>query len=257
MGPSFQIVLRSGPTPGKTYPLEKSELFIGRDLSNDIVINDPEISRRHARLYIQDGSFVLEDLGSTNGSSVNGQRLVSPYTLHPDEVITLGERITLGYEAVGMEESATLSSSSLKQSVTAQPEALQTPAPIQTPAYSPPPSSYEPPPSSQSRPVSQPEPAQPYPPVNPPAYQTPPQAVPQQQYPAQQPRYQAVQQTPSFEPDQNPFSGQVPYPSEIESMQVQTKAPIWPFIVIGILLLIILVLVIDDFSLWCPLFGMC
>ena len=50
MGPSFQIVIRSGPTPGKTYPLVKSEIFIGRDLSNDIVINDPEISRRHARL---------------------------------------------------------------------------------------------------------------------------------------------------------------------------------------------------------------
>ena len=43
MGPSFQIVLRSGPTPGKTFPLVKSEIFIGRDLSNDVVINDPSV----------------------------------------------------------------------------------------------------------------------------------------------------------------------------------------------------------------------
>ena len=255
MGPSFQIVLSSGPTPGKTYPLVKSELFIGRDLSNDIVINDPEISRRHARLYIQNGAFVLEDLGSTNGSSVNGQRLVSPYTLHPGEVITLGERITLVFEFVELEESTTVSTNSLKQSVTAQPKPIQTPAPKPTPAYSPPPSSYEPPPASQ--PVSPSEPAQQYPPANPPAYQSPPPAVQQPQYPAQQPRYQPVQQAPSFEPAHTPFAGQVPYPSEFDSPQPSVKAPIWPFIIIGILLLIILVLVIDDFSLWCPLFGMC
>lgn len=254
MGPSFQIVLRSGPTPGKTYPLVKSEIFIGRDLSNDVVINDPEISRRHSRLYIQNGAFVLEDLGSTNGSSVNGQRLVSPYTLHPGEVITLGERITLVFEAVDLEESTTVSTSSLKQAVPAQSEPIIPPAPMQTPAYRPP--SYSPPPASQPRPVIQPEPAQQYPPANPPAYQSPPPVI-QQQYPAQQPRYQPVQQTPAYEPAPTPFAGQVPYPVEVEPPQVRVKAPIWPFIVIGILLLIILVLVIDDFSLWCPLFGMC
>jgi pSer/pThr/pTyr-binding forkhead associated (FHA) protein len=56
MGSSFRIVLRSGPTPGKVFPLGKSELFIGRDLSNDVVINDPEISRRHTRLFSQSGT---------------------------------------------------------------------------------------------------------------------------------------------------------------------------------------------------------
>jgi pSer/pThr/pTyr-binding forkhead associated (FHA) protein len=256
MGPSFQIVLRSGPTPGKTYPLVKSEIFIGRDLSNDIVINDPEISRRHARLYIQNGAFVLEDLGSTNGSSVNGQRLVSPYTLHPDEVITLGERITLVFEAVELEESTTVSTSSLKQPITVQPDAVKMPPPVSAPAYPPPTPSYEPPPAPRPRPVSQPEPVQHYPPVSPPTYQVPPPAA-QQQYPQQQPRYQPMPQAPAYEPEQTPFAGQVPYPVEIETPQPRVKAPIWPFIVIGILLLIILVLVIDDFSLWCPLFGMC
>ncbi len=256
MGPSFQIVLRSGPTPGKTYPLVKSELFIGRDLSNDIVINDPEISRRHARLYIQNGAFVLEDLGSTNGSSVNGQRLVSPYTLHPGEVITLGERITLVFEAVELEESTTLSTSSLKQSAAVQPQVIQTPPPIQVPTYNPPPTTYDAPPAPQPRPVAQPEPVQHFPPVATPTYQTPP-PVAQQQFNPQQPRYQAMPPAPTYQPDQTPFAGQVPYPADIETPQPQMKAPIWPFIIIGILLLIILVLVIDDFSLWCPLFGMC
>jgi pSer/pThr/pTyr-binding forkhead associated (FHA) protein len=252
MGPSFQIVLRSGPTPGKTFPLVKSELFIGRDLSNDIVINDPEISRRHARIYIQNGGFVLEDLGSTNGSPVSGQRLVSPYTLHPGEVITLGERITLSFETAELEESTTVSTGSLKDPATVRPEASPSPVPVQTPAYPPPSSSYEQRPSYPSR-TEQP---QQYPPVSPPAYQSP-APVSQPQYPVQQQRYQPMQQAPSFEPAQPPFSGQVPYQAEYESQQPQVKAPIWPYIVIGILLLIILVLVIDDFSLWCPLFGMC
>lgn len=251
MGPSFQIVIRSGPTPGKTYPLVKSEIFIGRDLSNDIVINDPEISRRHARLYIQNGAFVLEDLGSTNGSSVNGQRLVSPYSLHPGEVITLGERITLEFDAVELGESSTVSTSSLKQPGSVTPDVINVPPPVQTPVYPMPSSAYEPLPASQARPISQPEPAQHYPPANQPAYQSPPPAA------QQQPRYQSMQQTPAYEPVQPPFSGQVPYPIEAEAPQPRVKAPIWPYIVIGILLLIILVLVIDDFSLWCPLFGMC
>ena len=50
---SFQLVQRSGPAPGKTYSLSKNEIYLGRDITNDIVINDPEISRKHARLMLQ------------------------------------------------------------------------------------------------------------------------------------------------------------------------------------------------------------
>src|SRR5512146_1217317 len=111
MGPSFRIVMRSGPTPGKAFPLEKVELFIGRDLSNDVVINDPEISRRHSRLFFSNGAYLLEDLGSTNGTSVNGQRLVSPTALRHGDIITLGERITLLYESMAQAGDSTVSAS--------------------------------------------------------------------------------------------------------------------------------------------------
>ncbi len=104
----FQLVMRSGPTVGKIYPLEKSELTIGRDTSNDIVINDAEVSRKHARLILQGGGFVLEDLGSTNGTFVDGQRLMGPHALRPGEVIMLGENIRLNYEAVGFDANATV-----------------------------------------------------------------------------------------------------------------------------------------------------
>ena len=46
MPSSYRLVMRSGPSAGKVHPLEKNELFIGRDLNNDVVINDPEKSDR-------------------------------------------------------------------------------------------------------------------------------------------------------------------------------------------------------------------
>ena len=99
MAANFRLVLHAGADPYKAFNLEKNEMFIGRDMSNDIVINDSEISRRHARLFLQGTNYVLEDLGSTNGTFVNGQRLVAPFVLHPGETIMLGERISLTYEA--------------------------------------------------------------------------------------------------------------------------------------------------------------
>jgi pSer/pThr/pTyr-binding forkhead associated (FHA) protein len=100
MAPTYRLVMRSGPTVGKTFLLEKVETTLGRDLSNDIVINDSEASRRHARIFLQGGNYIIEDLGSTNGTSVNGQRLMGPYVLRPGELIMFGESISLLFEAL-------------------------------------------------------------------------------------------------------------------------------------------------------------
>ena len=105
---SFQLVMRSGPIPGKIYPLDKGELTIGRDVSNEIVINDAEVSRKHARIVLQGGGFVLEDLGSTNGTFVDGQRLMGPHGLRPGELIMLGENISLSFEAAQLDPNATV-----------------------------------------------------------------------------------------------------------------------------------------------------
>jgi hypothetical protein len=95
---TYRLILQSGPTKGTAYPLEKMEVFIGRDLGNDIVINDPEVSRRHARVYLQGVNFVIEDQGSTNGTSVAGQRLMGPYTLKNGDMVTFGEHVNLLFE---------------------------------------------------------------------------------------------------------------------------------------------------------------
>ena len=104
MNPSFRLVMQTGPTPGREIPLQKSELIIGRDLNNDIVINDAEVSRRHARLFLQGTSYMLEDLGSTNGSFINGQRLAGPTSIRPGEIVTLGEIINLVFEALSFSQ---------------------------------------------------------------------------------------------------------------------------------------------------------
>ncbi len=104
----YRLVVRSGPTQGKSFDLTKNEVTIGRDTANDIVINDPEISRKHARLVLQGNGYVLEDLGSTNGTYVDGQRLMGPYVLRPGDTILLGENINLGYEVSQFDPDATL-----------------------------------------------------------------------------------------------------------------------------------------------------
>jgi predicted component of type VI protein secretion system len=110
MAGKFQLIMRSGPTPGATYTLEGDLITVGRDSANTIQINDAEMSRRHARLQFQGGKYVIEDLGSTNGTHVNGQRLSGPSVLRTGDVVSFGEQIVLGFEASDFDPAATLAS---------------------------------------------------------------------------------------------------------------------------------------------------
>jgi predicted component of type VI protein secretion system len=138
---NFRLVMRSGPSVGQVYPLDKNEVFVGRDLNNDIVINDPEISRRHARLFLQGNDYILEDLGSTNGSFVNGQRLMGPNSLRPGDVVTFGERLSLVFESSDYDQDATMVAPAARSPYPAQEPVQQTyNAPRgEPPAYGPPP----------------------------------------------------------------------------------------------------------------------
>jgi len=135
MSPSYRLVLKSGVDAGKIFPLERSQITIGREHNTDITISDPEISRRHAHIFQQGENYIIEDLGSTNGTSVNGQRLVGPYILRPTELITLGENTHLIFEAVMMDPDATVAA--IKPGVqapypsTRKPQAESNPPPYQ------------------------------------------------------------------------------------------------------------------------------
>jgi hypothetical protein len=72
----------------KVFPLTKSVINIGRRLDNQLVIDDPRISRNHAQLRAIKGRYVIFDLNSTGGTFVNGQR-TSQSVMYPGDVISL------------------------------------------------------------------------------------------------------------------------------------------------------------------------
>ena len=125
----FQLIMRSGPTPGASFILEGDQLTVGRDATNEIVINDSEISRRHARLTFQGGKYVLEDLGSTNGTFVNGQRLAGPRVLKAGEVVQFGEQIMLVFEVTSMDAGATMVSPRASSAIPSVPRPSTPPPP--------------------------------------------------------------------------------------------------------------------------------
>jgi hypothetical protein len=83
---------------GKRNVLGGSRVVLGRSRDCDIVIDDPNISRRHAELRREGDGWLVADLGSTNGVKVNGRR-VNEQRLNPGDEITLGlERLTFELE---------------------------------------------------------------------------------------------------------------------------------------------------------------
>ncbi len=105
---SSRLIVRTGPNPGMVFDLTKEVTMLGRDVTNDIVIGDSEISRQHSRITRTPGGMVLEDLGSTNGTFVNGDRLVSPRVLMSGDLMGMGENVTLTYESTSPESTATV-----------------------------------------------------------------------------------------------------------------------------------------------------
>jgi two-component system, cell cycle response regulator len=86
------LIQISGPSLGTRYVIEKAELTIGRDASNDIVLDNENVSRAHARVLNQGTRILLEDLGSTNGSAVNDQD-VATIELRNGDIVKIGSVI--------------------------------------------------------------------------------------------------------------------------------------------------------------------
>jgi predicted component of type VI protein secretion system len=124
------LVMSQGPQPGQTFMLDRDWLTVGRDPSNDIVINDPQVSRQHLRITRQGQMVVIEDLGSTNGSFANGVRLTGPHVMSNGDVIGLGDGVTLTYYEVGI-------AADIAETVVGHPGSAVPPPPGSTPALAP------------------------------------------------------------------------------------------------------------------------
>jgi ABC transport system ATP-binding/permease protein len=88
------LVVSSGPDVGQEYPLWGETITIGRvsrDATWEIRLTDRSVSRPHARLERQDDHLLLRDMGSANGTSLNGAPLVEPAVLKNGDEITIGD----------------------------------------------------------------------------------------------------------------------------------------------------------------------
>lgn len=76
---------------GQVFALGFEPVTIGRHEESYIVLADPQASRHHAEVAMQGGRWVIRDLGSANGTFVNGQRITGPHVLNPNDLIQVGQ----------------------------------------------------------------------------------------------------------------------------------------------------------------------
>jgi hypothetical protein len=88
---TMRLVVTEGALRGTTLPLSTSAVLIGRAPSCTLVLDDDYSSSRHARIFPQNGAWYVEDLGSTNGTYLEGQRLEVPVPVQPGEEIRIGQ----------------------------------------------------------------------------------------------------------------------------------------------------------------------
>jgi len=88
----WELEFITGSAAGKTIRIPGPEVTLGRSTECDVVIEDPYVSRQHATLLVRDGDLFLTDLGSTAGSVVNGNSVVSS-TIESGSEVVLGETL--------------------------------------------------------------------------------------------------------------------------------------------------------------------
>jgi hypothetical protein len=91
------LVVVDGPMVGERYPLLNILSTLGRASTNTVVLESAQISRLHAQIRLQPIGTTIEDMGSVNGTFVNGHRLTAPSILSPGDLIRFAEFATLQY----------------------------------------------------------------------------------------------------------------------------------------------------------------
>lgn len=95
--PYLIVTVASHPEKPEVYPLHGEVIEVGRELSATIVVQEPEISRRHLRLRYTELGYMAEDAGSTNGTFLNNERLVVSKLLRVNDVLQMGTTVRLLY----------------------------------------------------------------------------------------------------------------------------------------------------------------
>jgi hypothetical protein len=95
------LMVREGASPRRQWPLQQAIVVIGRGDDCHVVINDRQASRHHARITQTEDGYVLEDLGSKNGTFLNGQSLAVPTVLKDGDEIGIAFAAKLAFVDAG------------------------------------------------------------------------------------------------------------------------------------------------------------
>src|SRR4051812_30731421 len=85
----FQLVIAEGKEAGREFVFEQDSVLIGRTSDCDVVLYDPGVSRKHARIFSEQAGYFVEDMGSSNGTKVNGA-IIKKKQLADGDAISLG-----------------------------------------------------------------------------------------------------------------------------------------------------------------------
>jgi pSer/pThr/pTyr-binding forkhead associated (FHA) protein len=102
------LVVTKGPIEGARYPVGADGLTLGRDEECSVVLDDPNVSRFHARLVFHNAAIWVQDAGSRNGVFLNGKRVVRHKQLGPGDELLIGDHgFTLELEMAAPQPSLT------------------------------------------------------------------------------------------------------------------------------------------------------
>lgn len=87
---SAHLAVIAGPLKGTTIPLGSAPVLVGRAPTSTLVIEDDYCSSRHCRIYLDGDRWMVEDLGSTNGTFLGNRRVDDPVAFTPGEKIRMG-----------------------------------------------------------------------------------------------------------------------------------------------------------------------
>lgn len=90
---AFRVNVVEGALAGMHITLGEQPILIGRADDSTLVLDDDYVSHRHARLTPHEGNWLVEDLGSTNGTFINSQRVSSPVQAEPGVPIRIGQTV--------------------------------------------------------------------------------------------------------------------------------------------------------------------
>src|SRR5512142_318105 len=113
--PMFTIIIQEKGGEQRRMVFNKPEVTIGRVQGNDIVLPKGNVSKRHARIVLKDGKFIIVDLKSTNGTYVNGRKITSPLVVKDSDKIYIGDFI------VGVDEAANADGDGPSETTTSPP----------------------------------------------------------------------------------------------------------------------------------------